>query len=341
MTTDEEFIFEPKIEKNDIESVRKKFEGLMYLDPRCDPAFKALLDSEDSLVNFLNGIMHLEGNDAIQSLTYTIQQEENFRLPEPYGVKFDIGAHTKAGKRIDVEMQQVKLKEYIPRMMIYNAFLLLRAKNDYNKEIDFQNLPDPEKEKYRYKLPEIYSIWIMDNPVGFMGKGIYRDEVALYNKSCVGKAGSVPISTKNKYIVIDLTKFDKKFEQLKSDEDRWLYILKNAGSSRSSLKFDNPAIEDALRRIECGTVSEELLIRQANMTDYINVCRAAVAESFDDGFEKGLEKGEAKGIEKGSDKRNVEMALDMLADNEPIEKIVKYSHLSMERVLELRESQAT
>ena len=77
------------------------------------------------------------------------------------------------------------------------------------------------------------------------------------------------------------------------------------------------------------------------MTDYINVCRAAVAESFDDGFEKGLEKGEAKGIEKGSDKRNVEMALDMLADNEPIEKIVKYSHLSMERVLELRESQAT
>ena len=35
------------------------------------------------------------------------------------------------------------------------------------------------------------------------------------------------------------------------------------------------------------------------------------------------------------------MALDMLADNEPIEKIVKYSHLSMEKVLELKENQAT
>ena len=73
------------------------------------------------------------------------------------------------------------------------------------------------------------------------------------------------------------------------------------------------------------------------MTDYINVCRAAVAESFDDGFEKG----EAKGFEKGSDKRNVEMALDMLADNKPIEEIVKYSHLSKEKVLELKENQAT
>ena len=228
MATDEEFVFEPKVEKNDIESVRKKFEGQMYLDPTYDPAFKALLDSEDSLVNFLNGIMHLEGDDAIQSLTYKIEQEEKFRLPEPYGVKFDIGAHTKAGKRIDVEMQQVKLKEYIPRMMIYNAFLLLRAKNDYNKEIGFNDLPDTEKEKHRYKLPEIYSIWIMDSPVDFMGKGVYRDEVALYNKSSVGKAGCVPITTKNKYIVIDLTKFDKKYEQLESDEDRWLYILKNA-----------------------------------------------------------------------------------------------------------------
>ena len=332
MTTDEEFVFDPKNVKNDIESVRKKFEGLMYLDPRCDPAFKALLDSKDSLVNFLNGIMHLEGEETILFLTYTIQQEENFRLPEPYSVKFDIGARTKAGKRIDIEMQQVKLKESIPRMMIYNAFLLLRAKNDYNKEIGFHNLPDTEKEKFRYKLPEIYSIWIMDHPVDFMGKGVYHDEVALYNKSSVGSNGCVPITTKNKYIVIDLTKFDKKFAELESDEDRWLYILKNAGSSRSLIKFDNPAIEAALRRIECGTVSEELLIRQANMTDYINVCRAAVAESFDDGYEKGHERG--------TENRNVEVALDMLADDKPIEEIVKYSHLSKEKVLELKESQA-
>lgn len=336
MTTDEEFVFDPKNVKNDIESVRKKFEGLMYLDPRCDPAFKALLDSKDSLVNFLNGIMHLEGEETILSLTYTIQQEENFRLPEPYSVKFDIGARTKAGKRIDIEMQQVKLKECIPRMMIYNAFLLLRAKNDYNKEIGFHNLPDTEKEKFRYKLPEIYSIWIMDHPVDFMGKGVYHDEVALYNKSSVGGNVCVPITTKNKYIVIDLTKFDKKFAELESDEDRWLYILKNAGSSRSLIKFDNPAIEAALRRIECGTVSEELLIRQANMTDYINVCRAAVAESFDDGYEKGHERG----LERGTENRNVEVALDMLADDKLIEEIVKYSHLSREKVLELKESQA-
>ena len=37
----------------------------------------------------------------------------------------------------------------------------------------------------------------------------------------------------------------------------------------------------------------------------------------------------------------IQTALDMLADNKPIDEIVKYSHLPMEKVLELRDSQAT
>ena len=44
---------------------------------------------------------------------------------------------------------------------------------------------------------------------------------------------------------------------------------------------------------------------------------------------------------KGMGDTHVQTALDMLADNEPIEKIVKYSHLPMDKVLELRDSLAT
>ena len=138
----------------------------------------------------------------------------------------------------------------------------------------------------------------------------------------MGKEGCVPISTKNKYIIVDLTKFDKPKDKLKTDEDRWLYILKNAGSSSSLPEFDNPTFEEALRRIECETVSDELLIRQANVRDYISACSDAIDESY----------------EKGRDTRNTEIALDMLADNEPIEKIVKYSHLPKEKVLELQKT---
>ena len=49
-------------------------------------------------------------------------------------------------------------------------------------------------------------------------------------------------------------------------------------------------------------------------------------------------KAEAKGREEGRDKEREKMALDMLADNKPIEEIVKYSHLSESKILELKAS---
>jgi len=54
---------------------------------------------------------------------------------------------------------------------------------------------------------------------------------------------------------------------------------------------------------------------------------------------KAEAQGLEKGLEQGRDNRNVEMALDMLADNKPIEEIVKYSHLPESKVLELKKSQ--
>lgn len=62
----------------------------------------------------------------------------------------------------------------------------------------------------------------------------------------------------------------------------------------------------------------------------------AIAKGHKQGLEQGLEQGLIQGLEQG----RVEMALDMLADNEPVEKIVKYSHLPESKILELKASSA-
>ena len=100
--------------------------------------------------------------------------------------------------------------------------------------------------------------------------------------------------------------------------------MKNAGSSSSLPEFENPTFEDALRRIECDTASDELLIRQANMKDFLYAYSDAIDESF----------------EKGRDNERTATALDMLADDKPIEEIVKYSHLPKEKILELQKTMA-
>ena len=60
------------------------------------------------------------------------------------------------------------------------------------------------------------------------------------------------------------------------------------------------------------------------MKDFLYAYSDAIDESF----------------EKGRDDERTATALDMLADNVPIEKIVKYSHLPKEKVLELQKSVA-
>ena len=56
---------------------------------------------------------------------------------------------------------------------------------------------------------------------------------------------------------------------------------------------------------------------------------------------EGLAEGRVEGRVEGRNDERIAVALDMLADNEPIEKIVKYSHLPESKVLELRDSRAT
>ena len=63
---DDECLFESFEQRNDIENARKKFEGQKYLDPRCDPAFRALLDSD--IASSLISVPELRLENECQSL---------------------------------------------------------------------------------------------------------------------------------------------------------------------------------------------------------------------------------------------------------------------------------
>ena len=114
--------------------------------------------------------------------------------------------------------------------------------------------------------------------------------------------------------------------------DKWLYLLNHAKDGKELPNFGSEIIEDAIERIKVANAPDELLAAQEKyMTtkeDYESWAAGLVIHARE----------EARAEER--DKRNTEMALDMLADNKPIEEIVKYSHLPMEKVLELRDSQA-
>ena len=122
MATEDEIIFESETEKKDIKSIRKKFEGQMYLDPTYDPAFKALFDSEEALKDFLDGVLGLEGEHKIKTLRFNFDKALVFRVPHEKKVVFDIFATTGDNRFFNIEMQRLENNFFVDRTILYKAF---------------------------------------------------------------------------------------------------------------------------------------------------------------------------------------------------------------------------
>ena len=300
-----------------------------YLNPLFDAAFKAFLSDEQALKNFLNGVFNDERNKIESVVIKTPEINIVFPVVKPF--RLDIRAKTSNGFCINIEMQKARPDYFVDRMFLQQSAFLIQSKYEWD-QANFgdmpSNLTDEERAKreiHRYEIPPTYTIWICDFPVPRQKS--YRGDWAVRNEK------GLTLSDKVKYILYDLTRFNKLYEEIKTAEDRWLYLLKHAGTAESLPDFKDDIIAKAINRLRVDKASDKLLKEQAKdmvMTeeelDYLAMLKV-----------RARAEGEAHGLEKG----RVEMALDMLADNEPIEKIVKYSHLSMEKVLELKENQAS
>ena len=338
MTTDEELLFEPEAEKGDIESVRKKFEGQMYLDPTYDPAFKALFDSEDALKDFLDGVLGLEGENKIKTLRFNFDKALVFRVPHEKKVVFDIFATTGDNRFFNVEMQRLENNFFVDRTILYKAFHIIKGRKDMELSKEFKALSEKEKKYRRYELPECVSVWICNFDLPHAEEE-FRDEWGLYSRYALKAMAernkvAVPVSEKNKYIFLSVPNFKKSAAEVEGAEEKWLYLLNHAKDGKELPNFGSEIMADAIERIRVDNASDELLAAQeANMTtkeDYESWAIGLVINA--------TEKAKAEGIEIGSNDRSVQFALAMLADNEPIEKIVKYSCLPESKILELRDS---
>jgi len=350
MATDEEIIFGLETEKKDIKCIRKKFEGQMYLDPTYDPAFKALFDSEEALKDFLDGVLGLEGERKIKTLRFNFDKALVFRVPHEKKVVFDIFATTGDNRFFNIEMQRLENNFFVDRTILYKAFHIIKGRKDMELSKEFKALSEKEKKYRRYELPECISVWICNFDLPH-ADGEVRDEWGIYSSHALKmmaeqKKVAIPISDKNKYIFLSVPNFKKSIDDVDSSVDKWLYLLNHAKDGKELPNFGSEIIQDAIERIKVENASDELLVAQeANMTtkeDYeswaIGLVINASEKAKTEGFAKGHAEGRAEGRAEGHEERSVQVALDMLAENEPIEKIVKYSHLPESKVLELRKS---
>jgi predicted transposase/invertase (TIGR01784 family) len=147
------------------------------------------------------------------------------------------------------------------------------------------------------------------------------------------------------YYYIEMPKFNKKEEELKSHLEYWLWFMKNLNKIEEEpekLKKDK-VIKEAFDVASFLALSKDeqfaYMLEQKAILDYKNTIDYAKETGMEEGLEKGLQEGLQKGLEQGKKEGEKEAKikiaknlLDILDNNT----IAKKTGLSVEEIEKLR-----
>ena len=275
--------------------------GEEFLLPKYAATFRILMDDKDTIRDVLNSLLQLDRDHEIIDLEYEFEKPIDIFMPENDPARLDVWVHTRDNRYLNIEMQNKVHAYFFDRMQLYNSYLTLRGKYEFNRSDYFMGLPEEERKYRYYELPETVSIWLCNNSV-LRSKEIYKDVWSTYSEYEVKSGNALPISRKNRYIIVDLPNFLQLRKGVKTREDFWLRLI-----SRGPLQVpetEDPIFANALDRLRVSRVNPELLkALEANMFDR-HEYEVLEAEAFLKGQAKGLasgmEKGLAQGMEKGA-----------------------------------------
>ncbi|MDR1369495.1 MAG: Rpn family recombination-promoting nuclease/putative transposase, partial [Dysgonamonadaceae bacterium] len=177
-----------------------------YLNPLTDFGFHKLFGTEaykELLIDFLNEVIQEEGE--ITGLEYLPESHWGPKKEDRSAV-FDIYCKNEFGYFI-VEMQIARQTYFKDRCVYYSTF-----------PIQEQAL---KGEKWKYKLTPVYTIAILDFEPLDEQPGYYH-EVKL-----IDVRTKEVFYDKLTYFFLELRKFNKRQDELVSNFERWIYLLKH------------------------------------------------------------------------------------------------------------------
>jgi predicted transposase/invertase (TIGR01784 family) len=265
---------------------------MKFLDVKTDYAFKKVFGSNENkhlLIKFLNSVITFSNNAKIKDLII----EDPYNIPMLKGMKdsfVDVKATLDNNTRVIIEMQVLNHKGFEKRVL-YNM-----AKN-YSIQLS-------KAEDYHLLNP-IIALSIVDF---IMFEDSYK---TITNFKLLEKEEFINYSDDIELIFIELPKFNKKLNELKTIQEKFIYFIKNS-ENLTLIPKELEDISQALNSINEASLTKEELELQHKRKEFIYIQKS----SIDLAKEQGIEQG----IEQGKEKRNLEIAKNLLdvLDNETI-----------------------
>jgi predicted transposase/invertase (TIGR01784 family) len=291
-----------------------------YIDPLVDFAFKKIFGSEpnkDLLIAFLNEVFR--GRKHIVDLVYN-KNEHHGDLKDEGSAIFDLLCTGGNGENFIIEIQRAKQGYFKERALFYTSRLIS------------DQAPKGKRNAWAYNIAEVYFIALLEDfTLDDTPEDRYLHDICLCNRD----TGEI-FYDKLGYTYIELSKFVKTGNELGTDLDKWLYLLKNMSQMDKIPVYLRKPIFEKLFNIAAyiNLTKEEKTMYDSSLKykwDNKNVMDYAVSTAEARGEAKGMEKG----MEKGEYKKALDIAREMKKDGLPLAQISKFTKLSVEEIEKL------
>lgn len=286
-----------------------------YLDPKADVVFKKIFgDHPKLLISFLNAVLPLEANRLIVSLT-SLPTEQIPDIPEFKRTIADVKCTDAQGRVFIVEMQMNWTNSFKQR-------LLFGASQALVKQV---------KKGKEYKLLQpVYGL-------GLVAEIYEKTSPTWYHHYRLVKQGELEsdIIDHLQLIFIELPKFPVHSPDEKELRLLWLRFLREIDEKTKHVSeelLSVPEIAEAVALAEESAYTPGELDVYQSYWDQVRREKTLMMDKYIEGLAEGEARGETRGIEK----RNVEIVINMLKDNEPLDRITKFTGLTQDDIVKLK-----
>ena len=305
-----------------------------YIDLMVDWSFKKIFGTEvnkDILIEFLKVIFP---QYAISDITY-VPTEQLGIMEDDRKAIFDVLCRTEDGKTFLVEMQRGYQKHFFERALFYTSFPIMKQGKKALAEEARGN------RQWDFSLDGVFFLGILNFK--------YEDDEMTEHRYRLLEATSKKLMTdKLEFVFVEVEKFDKSEDELETDLDKWLYLLKNMSNllerperlrDRIFTKlFDVAELaqlddKDRIKYIKAMNTERDTF----NQIEYARETgrEEGREEGHKVGKEEGLKVGREEGRAEGVKQNSFDIAKRMLQKGIDIETISELTCLTEKEISEL------
>ena len=294
-----------------------------YISLLTDFGFKRIFGTamnKDLLICFLNSLF--DGKQVVKEVMYLNSENVGDIYTDRKAI-FDVYCEGENGEKFIVEMQNAYQTYFKDRSLFYSTFPIREQA--------------PKGNDWNFKLNHVYTIALLNfdmNDEAF-DKAKIRHHVQLCDT-----ATHKVFYDKLEFIYVEIAKFDKSLDELKTLYDKWLFALKNLYKLNERPKALRDRVFDRLfEEAEIAKFTkQELREYEASKMAYRDIKNSidtAKREGIAEGWEKGVKKGKAEERERNR-KEKENSIRNMLKSGISPEQIASWLAVPLEKVLEIR-----